>query len=496
MIKIFQNLKKEKFFLIVLTVIFVLLRLYKITNPIADWHAFRQADTASVTRQFQKNGINLLIPKYHDLGSIQSGLDNPEGYRMVEFPIINSLIAFVLRLFPFLDLVLLSRISSIFVSIGTLLSIYFLVELISGKRQAILSALFFTFLPFSIYYSRAILPEPYLLFFSTFSIFQFVLFTKKQKLKNYFLSLIALILSFLLKPYVVFLFPVYLVLIFQNKKLFKDFKIYLYPILAVIPFLLWRKWIANFPEGIPASSWLLNGNEIRLRPAWFRWLFYERLSKLILGFFGLIFLFANLIKIKTKDFYFYFFWWLGILIYLIVFATGNVQHDYYQNLLIPILSISLGRGVLIFFQFFKTQKLAYLLTITVSVLTLFFSWREVKGYFNVNHWDFVKAGKKADQVLPKDALVIAPNFGDTYFLFQTNRTGWPIGFNIEDKIAKGAQYYINTNFDDETNDLIRTCKIIEKTQEFVIIDLRNCDFKKEKESETLFTAPTENDVFM
>ena len=27
-------------------------RLYKITSPIADWHSWRQADTASVTRNF------------------------------------------------------------------------------------------------------------------------------------------------------------------------------------------------------------------------------------------------------------------------------------------------------------------------------------------------------------------------------------------------------------------------------------------------------------
>jgi hypothetical protein len=41
-----------------------------------------------------------------------------------------------------------------------------------------------------------------------------------------------------------------------------------------------------------------------------------------------------------------------------------------------------------------------------------------------------------------DAKVIAPYMGDTAFLFQTNRTGWPIGFEIDKKIAEGAQYYV------------------------------------------------------
>jgi hypothetical protein len=69
-----------------------LVRLYGITNPLADWHSFRQADTASVTREYIKHGVDLLHPKYHDLSNVQSGQmnegkDNVEGWRMVEFPL-------------------------------------------------------------------------------------------------------------------------------------------------------------------------------------------------------------------------------------------------------------------------------------------------------------------------------------------------------------------------------------------------------------------------
>ena len=37
-------------------------RLYKINNPIADWHSWRQADTSAVTRNYVKYGINLFFP--------------------------------------------------------------------------------------------------------------------------------------------------------------------------------------------------------------------------------------------------------------------------------------------------------------------------------------------------------------------------------------------------------------------------------------------------
>ena len=49
-------------------------RLYKITSPIADWHSWRQADTASVTRNFVKYGVDMLYPRYDDFSDV-SGKD-------------------------------------------------------------------------------------------------------------------------------------------------------------------------------------------------------------------------------------------------------------------------------------------------------------------------------------------------------------------------------------------------------------------------------------
>ena len=77
-----------------------LVRLYKINNPIADWHSWRQADTSSVTRTFVDKGLNLLYPKYHDVSGIQTGYLNPEGYRFVEFPVFNLFHFLLVKLLP------------------------------------------------------------------------------------------------------------------------------------------------------------------------------------------------------------------------------------------------------------------------------------------------------------------------------------------------------------------------------------------------------------
>ena len=66
----------------------IVLRTYRLHAPLGDWHSWRQADTASVAWEYVQAGhVDLFHPRFHDVSSIPSGLDNPEGWRMVEFPL-------------------------------------------------------------------------------------------------------------------------------------------------------------------------------------------------------------------------------------------------------------------------------------------------------------------------------------------------------------------------------------------------------------------------
>ena len=253
-------------------------------------------------------------------------------------------------------------------------------------------------------------------------------------------------------------------------KLFKKPSLYFFPILAFLPLWFWRNWIENFPEGVPVSNWLFNQNQIRLRPAWWRWLFYERLTKLFLGFTGVILLLANICRLK-KSYLIYAAWWLSIVLYFIVLASGNIQHDYYQNFLIPIVAISLARGGLILQQKFTKPAVGSLVLMVILTSSILLSAHQVAGFFNVNTWEYSEAGQAVDRLTAKDTLVIAPAMGDTAFLFQTNRRGWPIGFAIEEKIAAGATIYVSINDDTERRELSEQFETLEEGKRYLILDL-------------------------
>ena len=124
----------KKFEIIIIVAILVLtfsLRLYKISSPVADWHSWRQADTAAVARNFAKGDFNIFYPQSDSLTALNEfGLQNPNRYFINEFPLYNAVVAFFYKLFG-INLVL-SRLVSITAATLGLLFLYLLARKLSG----------------------------------------------------------------------------------------------------------------------------------------------------------------------------------------------------------------------------------------------------------------------------------------------------------------------------------------------------------------------------
>jgi signal transduction histidine kinase len=229
------------------------------------------------------------------------------------------------------------------------------------------------------------------------------------------------------------------------------------------------------PEGIPRFKWLLNGSNIRFKGAFFYWIFQDRLSRLILGGSGFSLLILGLLYRLKSEHLFFFSWIFGMILYVIIFATGNITHDYYQVPLIPILAIFVAKGIYYLFTKHGTivERIFYiLLTVFLVGLMTGLRWREVRTLFNINNPKIVEVGKLADQILPQDAKVIAPYGGDTAFLYQTNRKGWPaVYLPLGEMIKNGATHYVTVSLDSQAKDLVKDYRTIIATSQYAIIDL-------------------------
>lgn len=455
-----KNTFKRADFLIlaIILIIAAAVRSYKIDAPLADFHSWRQADTAAVARNFERNGFDLMHPTYDDLSNLQSGIDNPKGYRFVEFPIYNALFAGLHNAFPSLSLETWGRIVSVFFSLLAIASLYYLAHMEVGRPTAIFTTLTYAIMPFFVYFSRVILPETPAVATAMASLALLHMFTTstttKAKFFFFLFSSLSFAVSLLIKPTTIF-YALPLMVLFAQKyrySLPKKLHVFIYFIIAGLPLFAWRYYITNFPEGIPASSWLISQvntfegpKEIFMRPAFFRWIFFERINNLILGgYLSAFFVLGILRKQKT-------FLLLSIVIasfiYIFTFQGGNVQHEYYQVMAFPGIALAVGLGAALIVETTKTFIHPVLTTPIIIVLfsmSFLFSWFQVKGYYVIPQ-DLLLMAKIMKTFTKPTDKVIADRMGDTTLLYLSDRKGAPLLYRSIEEMQQMGYAYILTD---------------------------------------------------
>lgn len=461
-------MKKQNFslrdviFLSVIILTALVFRLYRINTPLADLHSWRQADTASVSRNFIKFGFDLLHPRYDDLSSIESGKENPEGYRFVEFPLYNAIPTLLYKIYPNIPIEIYGRLTSILFSLITLTLIYYFVFKEADRLAAIIAVLVFATFPFFVFFSRMVLPETMavtLIFLSIFSLYVLPK-DKEENIKRGLLfsfGIFFFALALLVKPTAIFYSPTLLYLFYKHYGLRALRKIwfYLFFTLSIVPFLLWRLYIRNFPEGVPANLWLITSvntyeglKNIFFRPAFFRWIFFERLNNMILGGYLSIFFLLGIVR-KYQRLFFHSLL-VSALIYLFTFQGGNIQHEYYQVIILPVVAIFIGLGV-DFLWNLKKQLISQYITIPITViifaLSFFFSFYRVKDFYNYPQ-DLVNISRIIKSLTKENDKIITDTLGDTTLLYLSERRGSPAPYKEFAEFKKDDyRYFVTINPD-------------------------------------------------
>ncbi len=375
--------------------------------------------------------------------------------------------------------------------IGSIFLYYLLTDL-ANPFIAISSTFFYLFLPYAIYYSRTILPGPTTISLSIVSLYYWTKLYSKNNFLYFVLVTFFTALAILTKPYAAFIIGLYpLGLIILKRKKLSQLLIYLSAgVLSLVPFLLWRKWMLAYPAGIPANKWLLNEGGMRLKPVWWRWLFYERIAKLILGGWGSGFLFAALLVPLRKNKFQKLFTHLvlsiitGSFLYLVIFARGNIQHDYYQIMILPALSLSLGIGSYFIFTFISQSSKTYPIKSLIgsffllfTSFSLLFSWYQVKEYYHINDLKTIKVIEKIKNTIPPQSKIITDYQGNSLLLYHFKHLGWPaMTTDIKTLHQKGADFYFSPTANKTSDKLLKICKNVKRIKGTILINLNSCNY--------------------
>ncbi|MDZ7587307.1 MAG: glycosyltransferase family 39 protein, partial [Patescibacteria group bacterium] len=386
---------------------------------------------------FVKDRFNLLYPQADSfVPNNDLGLTNPDRLFLNEFPFYNAIVAIFYKLFG-INPTIARLVTVSFSSLGAAF-LYLLTTKLFGPTIGLTAATYYAVNPYNIYYGRVIMPDPVFVSLSIISLYFFTQF-------KFILFSLTFALALLVKPYAIFILLPCFYWAVVSKKL-KTFSLTLF---ALLPLALWRWHISLVPEGTFSSRWLYNETNIRFTGAFFRWLIFDRLNRLIFATGGFVLFTIGILNSyfnKTRALIFV--WLLSVVAYMTIFAMGNVTHDYYQLPIMPVGAILVAFGfwaIVNASKKFLPRLINLLFALSLLVLSLAFGWYEVRGYFNINHPEIVVAGQAVDRLTPKDAKVIAPYNRDVAFLYQTNRHGWPEGGNLTAKISQGATHYASVD---------------------------------------------------
>jgi len=418
--------RRQEVWLIILLALAV--RLVAINAPYTSIHWIKQLQIAPIARNFYEDGYNILWPE------TDYSADRP-GYIEIEFQLVTFLTALLYPIFGIHEWV--GRAVTISFSIGSLILLYALLRRYLGARPAAFGLLFFAFAPSNWYYSRVLMSEPLMLFFSIGLVYFFSLWlgvpreaSQSTRRGLYFgLAVLCGALAFLVKlPTLVLVFPL---LFIAHRRygwaLFRQPLLYLVGILTILPAVAYYHHAHvnigahYFTVGVGFGGGMWASLEHFLRPGNYS-LMMNRLLKDHLTAVGFVLLAIGLLACDDRGRFRWnlFHIWLGaIFLYFIVVAGGNLRQTYYQ---LPLLLPASGLIGLGWDRISRMENVSRLLTPLLVALFLVLAVWGVQPFYE-QQVPAIAAAADLDRIDPgkQPVIVFPPGFGCLYYF---ERPGW------------------------------------------------------------------------
>jgi hypothetical protein len=436
----------------------VLQRILHFKNTIEEPMAWRQYDTEFFAYAFFRDGINILKPSVCWLASHKT--------LILEFPLISAIIAVLYKLFG--HSVIYARLVIFIFFLASAFYFYLLIKHLYYERLAKFSLLIYLLIPLSIFYSIAINIDFPVLFFSVAALYYYILAYEKEKYTLIILASLFSLIAFLIKaPYVFYIYIPLLYIIIKRKQI--NFFLKTLPIIVIplIIFLIWQRYAVDVNNNAP--DWFFIPDYFKFNSDMTLWYFgslkdrlnFEFWKQLLtrmtgdeITYIGLPFFFIGLfskpLQSKYKSFFTYYF--AGIIIYLLLFFTLNVIHDYYQAPIIVVFSYFIAKGIDIVYRNLKERSLRYanaVIGFLLFVLMVNGIWYTERWYYkpdkirnstaeyiNKNTPDNSLIVASIDLTDPRDPSILAPAY----------RYGWSIRTGdlnktlLDSLFNNGAQY--------------------------------------------------------
>ena len=433
-------------------------RLYHLDGPFPDWHQYRQFDTAAIARNLAEDSLNIFYPQVDWRG-------NSPGYVEVEFQVFTFLVAGLYRLFGVHEW--LARILNLFFYAATAILLYRMTREIFGRRAALLSVGFYSFLPLSYSVSHNFQPDTLLVLCTLAGLYYFWMWTEEGRLKWLAISVLGLTIAVLIKPFYLYAGVPLIYLCWRKFRwqfLAKPV-LWVFALIVILPMVAW--YIHAF------HLWTIYGNTFgifggRVKGAYLgadipktSTLLYNLGWRLVWEIAtppGLLLLIAGFFVRPPSRNYLFHWWALAFLATVPLVPAGHSGHNYYQLPLVLIAAPAMAYGLvrLVDRGTFSRRSAAL---ICMAILA-FCAWGLRPMIATSQELKLrIAFGKRVAQLVPEDALIVfsyplpyKPSWyshrtvdgelisGDPTDFYNSHRKGWSVfGWQASPELLRKLQ---------------------------------------------------------
>lgn len=413
-------LKKNKNWLVLVLILTIGLgvRMKNFNVLPIDAHPMRQTDTECVAYFLYTGKANFLNPK----SCLIRPVANVNGYFFLEMPFYQQFIAISYKIFGYYPFS--ARIVNLVLYLLGSLAMYGLMSKWWNKKMGLMSVFIYSFIPGSIFFvGHAIHPDALAVSFIWISLFFGWKYQENGKYKNLLLSGLFLGISVASRPFGLICLPLLFYFLWFKKSKISDYVILFILSIGFYGFWWWRK--NNLGIDMDWEHWILAGREKLFQIEHLKKLIWknivgETMGKTASGL-AVIGLIVGLIK-KEKKMVPLILWLLGVVVYWLIAPNGNLTHQYYADVYIPLVVILATVGLNFIFN--KSKVLMVLL-----IPFLAYNGLRTSNY----HFDDrgkmaeIVIAKEIEKLIPEDKKIIYLAKGDSIPLSLSHRQGWMLG---------------------------------------------------------------------
>lgn len=413
----------------------------RITSPLLDYHAHRQTQTASMSRNFAREGMSFLSPVID--------FEGPPQRAGTEFPIYSYLIALLYRLFGIHEI--LGRIVSVLFTAWGSIFLFQLVERRLGTATGAAAALVMNAIPIHLYFSRTFMPEPMALWGLIGFANSVDRWIHRRQPRDLAASIALGATASLLKlPYLYVVGGLWALLWLAHREMRRSVVSWSIPAWILGLTAAWYAWSNSAPvQVVPTGlEYHLDNLKPLLTLRLWRAQWVSRFPELATTYTGLLLgvIGAYVLLLDAASRIFFGGWWAATFVYTALTGEYGLIHRYTLLPWAPVNAVFIAAGIIHLWQRAQARRLPQALVIVLVAAVPVHSVLRVKHWYRTERLFVFEAKKTIDALGRPDDLVLTVTKELPVYLYYLDRRGWAAHLpehstaSMDALIAKGARW--------------------------------------------------------